>query len=288
MKRCLLALALLAPVRPASAADADPPFTKEFIYLVCRHLYRWEMDETTAQRVGQAGKLVVWTRNLEMKLDDHDASRYREIYFPQLQLAVTLKKADYAVPELGQRVRNRDYRVQKVEREEQAPANAAAYTRQEFKYQDVTDYLFRTRAQRDYPDQALFERLRAALRSVQSPDDKPLVAGPQTVYIAPLSPVSNRLWVFWETRGWLIKFSSDADLDNPAYWELEKVGVRVYDLATHVVVSLDEVQGSHAYITRDWAARAVFNCIVFGQRLELTPPADSRAPLGVKEKPAQK
>jgi hypothetical protein len=62
----------------------------------------------------------------------------------------------------------------------------------------------------------------------------------------------------------------------------------VYDLAKDVVVSLDEVEGSHAYITRDWAARAVFNCIVFGQRLVITPPADTTAPMTVEEKPHQK
>jgi hypothetical protein len=152
----------------------------------------------------------------------------------------------------------------------------------------MEDYLFRTRAQREYPDQALQERLRVALRNAKSPSDAPLAAGPQTIYISSISPVSNELWIFWETRGWLIKYSSDSDIHNPAYWEIEKVGVHVYDLAKDVVVSLDEVEGSHAYITRDWAARAVFNCIVFGQRLVITPPADTTAPMTVEEKPHQK
>jgi hypothetical protein len=178
--------------------------------------------------------------------------------------------------------------VQMVERVEKAPTNDAAYTHLELKRKEMEDYLFRTRAQREYPDQALQERLRVALRNAKSPTDTPLAAGPQTIYISPISPVSNELWVFWETRGWLIKYSSDSDIHNPAYWEIEKVGVHVYDLAKDVVVSLDEVEGSHAYITRDWAARAVFNCIVFGQRLVITPPADTTAPMTVEEKPHQK
>ena len=288
MKPYLMGLALLALLLPAPAANDDPPFTREFVYEVCRHLYRWEMDETAVIRSGADENLHVWTRNLAMKLDDKDASRYRELYFPQLQLAATLKKADYAIPELGQSVQNRDYMVQKVERVEKAPTNDAAYTQLEFNRKDLVDFLFRTRVQRQYPDKALLERLRAALRSAKSPTDAPLASGLQTLYISPISPVSNDLWIFWETRGWLIKYSSDSDIHNPAFWEMEKVGVHVYDLAANVVVSLDEVQGSHAYITRDWAARAVFNCLVFGQRLEITPPADTRAPLAVQEKPQQK
>ena len=288
MKQFLMALALLALLRPAPAANDDPPFSSDYIHEICRHLYRWEMDETSVIRAGADDHLHVWVRKLEVKLDDQDASRYRELYFPQLQLAATLKKANYAIPELGQRVQNRDYMVQMVERVEKAPTNDAAYTQLEFKRKELEDYLFRTRAQREYPDRALQERLRAALRNAKSPTDTPLAAGPQTIYISPISPVSNDLWVFWETRGWLIKYSSDSDIHNPAYWEIEKVGVHVYDLAKDVVVSLDEVEGSHAYITRDWAARAVFNCIVFGQRLVITPAADTRAPMTVEEKPHQK
>ena len=288
MKHFLMALALLALLLPTPAANDDLPFTSDYLHEVCRHLYRWEMDETSVIRAGADDHLHVWVRKLAVKLDDKDASRYRELYFPQLQLAATLKKADYAISELGQRVQNRDYMIQKVERVEKPPTNDAAYTQLEFNRKDMVDFLFRTRAQREYPDKALQERLRVALRSAKSPNDTPLAAGPQTVYISPISPVSNDLWIFWETRGWLIKFASDSDIHNPAYWEIEKVGVHVYDLAKDVVVSLDEVQGSHAYITRDWAARALFNCTVFGQRLEITPPADTRAPLAVQEKPQQK
>jgi hypothetical protein len=38
------------------------------------------------------------------------------------------------------------------------------------------------------------------------------------------------------------------------------------------VVSLDEVAGSNAFMTRDQAGRILFNCMVLGRRLELAPP----------------
>ena len=275
MKRLLVCLALTVSAWPAPAATDDPPFTTEFVYKVCRNLYRWEMDESTVLRASLDADIVALWRNLEVKLDKGDASRYRELYLPQFQMAVTLKKADYPIPETGQQVRNRDYTIQKVDRGEGPPVPTNAYERIVVNRKEMTAYLFKTRSQRAYPDAALQERLRAALRSAQSDADPAPAVGPQTVFVAPISPVSNNLWVFWENRGWLVKFSSDSDIDNPAYWEAEKVGVRVYDLAEHVVVSLDEVQGSHAYITRDWAARAVFNCVVFGQRLDLEAAAGS-------------
>jgi hypothetical protein len=37
------------------------------------------------------------------------------------------------------------------------------------------------------------------------------------------------------------------------------------------VVSLDEVAGSNAYMTRDHVGRILFNCIVLGRRVILSP-----------------
>ncbi len=273
---CLLCLSTVLPM--IVAADQAPPFTSEFLYEIGRHVYRWEMDETSVLRAGLDADFVIWSRDLNVNLDDHDASRYRELYLPQLQMLATLKKADYTIPEMGRHVLNRNYMLQKVERTETAPADTNAYQKITLNRKALVEYLFRTRAQRNYPDKTLLERLRLALRSAKSHTDTAPLAGPQTVYVAPISPVSNDLWVFHETRGWLIKFSSDFDIDNQACWDLAGVGVQVYDLDTDVVVSLDEVQGSHAFITRDWAARAVFNCIVLGCRIEVTPTPAANAP----------
>ena len=98
-----------------------------------------------------------------------------------------------------------------------------------------------------------------------------MAEGPAVVHVAPLSPVSNDLWVYWENGHRIIRFSSDADLTEPIYWESAGVNVHVYDLHENVVVSLGEAPGSSKYVTRDWAARVLFNCIVLGQKVTLPP-----------------
>ena len=49
------------------------------------------------------------------------------------------------------------------------------------------------------------------------------------------------------------------------------MAVDLYDIDEQVVVSLDEVAGSNAYMTRDQVGRALFNCIVLGRRVVLEP-----------------
>ena len=51
----------------------------------------------------------------------------------------------------------------------------------------------------------------------------------------------------------------------------------MYNIDEQTVVSLDEVAGSNAYMTRDQVGRALFNCIVLGRRLEFEPLDDVTA-----------
>jgi hypothetical protein len=269
--------ATAAAANPA-AAEPDPPFTDAYLEEILRNLHRWEMDETTALQVHGSENITIWTRDLTEKLDDQDASRYREIYFPQLQLDVTVKKANYFIPEFGQRVQNKDYMIERVERLSAPDAKPADFVQRTLNTAAVVDYLKRTRSQLQFPDPALMNRLRLALRAARADITAKPEDGEQTIYLAPLSPVKNTLWVFWEDYGWLIKFTSDSDINNPLFWDMEKLGVRIYDLHKDVVVTLSEVDGSHGYITRDWAARAIFNCVVFGERLEVTASGQAEVP----------
>jgi hypothetical protein len=95
--------------------------------------------------------------------------------------------------------------------------------------------------------------------------------GPAVVYLAPLSPVSNDLWVYWENGHRLIRFSSDADLTQKIYWIWRASTCTFTYLRENVVISLGEAPGSSKYVTRDWAARALFNCIALGQKVTLPP-----------------
>lgn len=270
----LLVMAFLIP--PGVFAEEPPPpeLSPDYLSLVVRHLYRWYLDETALIVVDDEPELKFWIRRLDPKLDEGDRSEYLELLVPQLSFSLLLKKAEYAVPEMGLEISNADYRILRAARYERLPAPAEAYVHTSLPKQQVLDYLFAVRNQREYPDEALFERMRSALRDQYAAQTDLKPTGPQTVYVAPISRVSNNLWVYWENARRIIRFSSDTDLASEAFWAYEKLGVRMYDLEQDVVVSMAEAAGSNAFVTRDWAARVLFNCVVFGQRLTVMPKAE--------------
>jgi hypothetical protein len=208
---------------------------------------------------------------LHPRLDADDDSRFCEVILPRVHMRIVLKQADYLVEELGQRVRNESFKVHSVGEYASPPAARSAYTVFRFDRGELADYLFRTRNDRAFPDEQLRERLRGAVRKTMGEPPADVEEGPPVVYVAPLSPVSNDLWVYWENGHRIIRFSSDADLTQQVYWDLAGVDVHVYDLRKDVVVSLGEVPGSSKYVTRDWAARVLFNCIALGQKVTLPP-----------------
>ncbi|HMO49532.1 MAG TPA: hypothetical protein PKE26_03580 [Kiritimatiellia bacterium] len=252
-----------------SLSGPSPEIDDDFLALVMRHLYRWHLDETALLAVDAEDELVLMLRDVTPALDENDQSRYVEILVPALSFSVLLKRADYALPELGLRVTNADYRVMRAHKLDVLPEDFSGWTRRTLSKSWLLQYLFSIRNERNYPDEALMARLQQAFRERYGATGA--AEGPQTIYIAPLSRVSNNLWVFWENAGKIIRFSSDSDIDSEAYWAIEKVGVTLYDLEEDVVVSLAEVSGSNAYVTRDWAARVLYNCVVFGRRVLLEP-----------------
>jgi len=274
-----------------------------YLFEVCRYIYRWQLDERDLESLPADAPLVFWVRALHPPLDAGDKSRLAEIILPGLSMSIRVKKADYTIPELKATVKSQSYKIINVARislPDRAPADCRiVYLEQ----QALLDYLYKTRSQRDYPDETLGKRLRAALREeLQFSGDQggplALINGRHVAHLAPLSPVANELWVFWENGRMLLKFASDIDLANPAVWEHESLMVRMYDIDRQVVVSLDEAPGSNRFLTRDQVGRVLYNCMVLGQRLELpatpeelapapgtnapavSPPADPKAPLG--------
>lgn len=267
--------ALLTTLMWATTVRAEGPevseLTPEYLALVAQHLYRWHLDETALLAIEDVSELEFRYRQLEPELDDGDRSRFIELIIPQLNYLLILKQSDYDLPELGMVIRNEGFRIYRVETFDQTPARVSDMRTVSMNKQALIEHLFATRWQKEFPDDALMERLRTALREQYQDVLEIKVDGPQTVYVAPISKVSNELFVFWENARRLIRFSSDSDLTNPGLWDAEKLGVRMYSLEEAVVVSHAEAAGSNAYVTRDWAARALFNCIVFGQRQVITP-----------------
>ena len=271
------------PDANAKKIAAAPPelLEQKTLYEIVRHLFRWYWDEAEIERAADLTNWVFWVRPVETKLDPGDHSQYAEILLPQLDTIVHLKKADYIIEELKEQVKSANFHIKNVAKTTippQRPANAFGV---EINAAEMKDYLFRTRADRDYPAAELFERMRGALRKELEEESSMITnppVGEQVVYISPLSPVGNDIWAFWENRKLLIRFASDIDLDNPAVWQHETLMVHVYDPYEQMVISLDEAQGSNRFMTRNQIGRALYNCIVLGQRVAVNarPPPKSQ------------
>lgn len=262
------------PDAPGVATDPqllDPAYLSQVIL----HLYRWYIDEKDVDDLRGLQTFPFWVRPLEVKLDAGDNSRFAEIILPLVGLSTRVKKADYTVEELNTDIQSGTYRIISVSRIQvpDAPPPDAAVV--DIDYRQMKDYLFRMRHQSRYPDQQMQNYLRSALLAHLGVDPAWRNSGEQIVHMAPLSPVANELWVFWENGKMLIRFASDIDLENPAMWEHQSLAVRTYDIEKQTVVSLNEAPGSNEFMTRDQVGRALFNCVILGKRLSTVhPPAD--------------
>jgi hypothetical protein len=271
-----VAVLLLSGCRTASpppgASASIPPelLQPSYLFEVVRYLYHWHLGESELDRLEGEPQLIVWVRRLEPKLDPGDRSLEAEILLPQLQLTAKVKKEDYTIPELGVVDKSPNFRVTRITRD-QVPARAArdwAIVRVDM--QEVRDYLFRTRNQHEYADLALVEHLRQALRKEASAPGilgTNTLKGDQVIHLAPLSPVANETWAFWEAGRKLFYIASDIDLANPAVWDNESLMIHIYDLDDQVVGSHEEAPASNRFLTRDQVSRALFNCMVLGQRI---------------------
>ncbi len=268
----------------AAVKKTEPPpelLQQAALSEIVRHLYRWNWDEADIERAADLQEWVFWVRSVDPKRDPGDESLFAEVMLPQLGTDVRLKKADYKIEELKLDVKSRDFHIKNVSKiamPSKPPKDCEVI---KINTTEMKDYLFRTRLQPDYPDAQLLDRLRGALRKELEKEASTVtnaIVGEQIVFVAPLSPVGNDVWVFWENQKLLIRFLSDIDLANPAVWDHESMMVRVYDPYRQMVISLEEAAGSNGFMTRNQLGRALYNCIVLGQRVTVTP----GVPAGVK------
>jgi len=276
-------LAGCASVRNALEPQAiDRQLTdKTYLYEVTRHLYRWYMDEADIEKSVRTKAFTFWVRERHPKLDDGDRSRFGEIVLPALNIIVSVKKPDYRVEEYGVCVTSAVYKIVNVARYKVPRSRPSEYTAVTTTYDEMKDYLFRTRYEATFPDENLVRRLRLSVRKAIAAEGLLLPKregkGDPVIYLSPVSPVANELWVFWEGGDSLIRFASDVDIQNPALWEHDELAVQLYDVRKHVVVSLEEVAGSNAFMTRSQVGRVLFNCILLGRRMTLQPAERSDA-----------
>ncbi len=260
-----------------SAFSAQPEkcsfFEEEYLFEVMRHLYRWYLDETDVEKIVGKTEIKFLVRELDPELDPGDKSRFGEIVIPALDVRVAVKKADYTIEKLGLLVKNDDFKIISVAKGGLSSATDG-YKTVITSYQKMRDYAHRTRAQARFPEDELLLRMRSSARRsifeyMEEREKDEMEKLERVIHIAPLSEIANETWVFWEAGRMLIHFSSDIDLENPAIWDHDEMTVKLFNIDEQTVVSLDEVAGSNAYMTRDQVGRILFNCIVLGQRIVL-------------------
>jgi hypothetical protein len=246
---------------------------REYCYELLRYLYRWYLDDDLFfenPEIRRATDVEFWIRELVVEADKEDRSRYLEVLLPIIETTIILKKADYRIPELGTAIQNLDYKIATVDRYQTLPAPESEYLKVTCPLDEVVAYLYRTRNQKRFPDDVVRGHLGDALRERMLKESPIEIEGDQLFFLAPFSPVSNELWVFWENQRKIIRFTSDSDYGDAAIWQNRYVGVDIYDLDHDIVISHLEMPGSNAYITKDAVGRILFNCVVLGQRLLIT------------------
>jgi hypothetical protein len=266
------------PIQTSSSSVPPELLQQSYLFEVVRHLYRWHLDESEVERIVGAKRFVFWVRRLEPVLDPCDRSMTGEIFLPQLDISLKVKKADYTIQDLGAVVKSPGFKITQISRGYVPARRPLSCQLVDVDMNQMRDYLFRTRSQLDYPDSVMIERLRQALRkqiAKEGVDVNNIPTGGKIVHLASLSPVANELWVFWEDGRKLFYFASDIDFANPAVWQHEELMVRIFDLDTQVVVSHEEAPGSNRFLTRYQVSRALFNCIVLGRRVTVPPMADA-------------
>ena len=269
-------LAVIASLAGAPAHAAPAPAIPEeaqspdFLCEVIRHLYRWHLDEHDIENIAPAAGIAIRLRDATPPdLDPGDRSRIIEMALPALAMRVTLKKTDYRIPELELEVKRTYFKIIDVARDKHGMPASGNALEIKLPVQQIKDFVFRTRSQRDPLTPELARHVRDAIRNEIADEAAVMQHEIHEAHIAPLSPVANELWIFWETGRRLIRVSSDLEIADPAMWRHEHLTVRLYDIDRQTVVSLEEAPGSNAYLTRDQVGRALFNCMVLGECREI-------------------
>ncbi len=250
-------------------ADTDPIAAvkeKPFLYELTQHLYRWYMDESDVESAPLSNAIPFWVRQLHPPLDPGDHSLFAEVVIPRFRFHIRLKKTDYTIDEIDLVVTSRTFKLNNVSKDDCPDEAPPEYTVINIGIQEMMDYLFTHRNERVYPDKELSRRMRHELFQQMQSFPKAMAEPTQLAYWSPLSPVANEVWAFWETGRMLVRFASDIDLANPAVWDLDVINVRAYDLDEQVIVSHAEAPGSNRFLTRDQVGRALYNCVILGQR----------------------
>jgi hypothetical protein len=272
MKTIRIVLSLLCLGTSLFAAEKAAPFDEEYGYELLRYLYRWHMDDAIlAEALVKQDQVNLYYRYLKPTLDEGDVSEHIEIVLPLTKMVVLLKRSEYSIPKLNLDLKDPYFKVQSAQHYRTMEWDASKYRKISYDYDEMMAYLFRTRNQQSFPDQATIDRLRAeALRVFEEEghavDPEAVADRLQIAYVAPISIVSNDLWFYWVNGRKFICFSADLHHSHERFWEFATLDVEIIDADEQVVVS-NAVKDSHGYFTKDYVGRILFNCLIHGKQI---------------------
>jgi hypothetical protein len=287
---CFVLLASLraAPAAPAAtAASAAPTLTvldnrlrdPAFQFEVLRYIYLWYLDDRFFVNSADASSFEIWVRPIQPRTRDAgDQSLYAEMWVPAAGVQLKLKLADYPVPELQRQVKSPGFRIVRAAPLPEAPAPREEYAVFTHDRKAISTFLMDTRNKPQTPGPELRQRLLAALREtvkVHPPADP---TARQVFFLSTAPSVSGDIWILWVNEKTAIRFGGEFGADQPDLLSLLPLQTQLFDLSTMVVASLLETEGRTGFITKDWAGRILFQCLVLGERVEVAPEALGLAP----------
>jgi hypothetical protein len=236
---------------------------------LAQYLYRWYLDENDFRNFNPEFRGKLWIRKVDRVLDKGDKSAFLELFFPAIRLSVMLKKTDYKIEELKLAVKSDGYKISSVGRMPvEEKVDPADYHSLDMDIDALYDYLFENRQKAEYPDEEMFGFLRDCVRE-QCEGYIQEAQGDQIIWLAPISPMANEVWVFWEDRKLLFHFVADVDMHKREIWEHDSVVVRHYDIVSQTVVTHNEKPGEDDFLTRDQVGRVLYNCLALGRKVEM-------------------
>lgn len=269
--RSIPLLILLVPGAPLFAG-AEAPFDKAYAAELLKYLYRWHMDDAILSvDADEISEIELYFRESELDLDPGDNSTFLEVILPIAQMEIVLKKASYEIPKKALTIKSDSYKFVSAQHYKRLDWEPADYTKLTYDFEEIFNYLYEHRNEKVFPDEAVRERLRAEvmklLREKKGPDADFVDDALQVAYLAPISPVTNDLWVYYVNGHMLLHFTSDLDYTDPAYWDIAPVNVDIVELKEEVIVAAGE-RGGTGFFSKDYAGRILFNCLVHGQEIK--------------------
>jgi len=278
MKKIIITCSLVLAFNVMSAQDVIKPENVDYLRGALHYIYQWFLDPAHFFEQDQDKDLEVMIKKIDFRKDKDNYSERYNLIIPDLNLGVDLVKANYRIEKLDLQVTNNSFKIVAVYPKIRKPGTNEGFSVKILKENRVFTELLKKRNEKNPPSDEIMKKLRKSLAALVKIESKSSLDVFQTFYIGPLSEFSNDIWIFWETGKKLVCFSSATDFTTDGYWQLLPLFTKIYDLDTDVVTSLEEVGGSNAYITKTWAGRIMYNCIVDGIKIVIQPSSNTKLP----------